>query len=146
METKNTVVVKFLHPLAKIRKATEGSVGFDVFSIEERVVRSWSREVIGTGISLEVLEPEVYARILPRSSLSAKNGILIGAGVIDIDYRGEIKVVIFNLSDEDYKVTPEIAVAQIVFQRYCNVKIQIADKLSDTSRGDKGFGSSDVKN
>jgi dUTP pyrophosphatase len=137
------VYVKLLHPQAKIRKATEGSVGYDIFSTEEKVIHSWSRETVSTGISLEILEPEVYARILPRSSLSSKNGILIGAGVIDRDYRGEIKVVMFNLSNEDYKVSPEIAIAQIVFQRYSNVSICIKDKLSKTERGDKGFGSSD---
>jgi dUTP pyrophosphatase len=153
---ENKVFVKILDPRAKIpKRATDGSVGYDLFSIEEKTINPWSRDIIRTGLSMEIQThtPDIFARILPRSSLSIKNGIIVGAGVIDTDYRGEIKVVLFNMNDEPFHVTTQNPIAQIVFQKFSTPEICIANELSETKRGsggfgstDRGFGSTDTKN
>lgn len=138
------VFVKLLDQKARtIARATKGSVGYDLYSIEEKIIKPWSRDSIRTGISLEIQEENLYARILPRSSLSLKNGILIGAGVIDRDYRGEILVVLFNMNDEEFLVTPDRPIAQIVFEKISLPEVVLTEKLSSTERDTGGFGSTD---
>ena len=80
-------------------RATQGSVGYDLYADEDAVVRAGGRGVISTGISVEVPQG-TYGRIAPRSGLAVKNGIQVGAGVVDQDYTGELKVVLFNHGDK----------------------------------------------
>jgi dUTP pyrophosphatase len=86
-----------------------------------------------------------YGRIAPRSGLAVKYGIDVLAGVVDSDYRGEILVVLINHGKSPFKVEKGMAIAQIIFEKYHPVQFQQYTSLDETDRGEKGFGSTDVK-
>lgn len=128
-------------------KGTEFSAGYDLrYSGEVKLLYPWERAIFPTGIFLEM--PEfTYGKIEPRSGLAAKHGIVVLAGVIDSDYRGEIKIILYN---SDPKLVLRIEkferIAQIIFHtsNAIHTLIQV-NELSDTARGDGGFGSTGVK-
>lgn len=124
-------------------KATPLSAGFDLYSIEDTLIVSKGKALISTGINVE-LPKETYGRIAPRSGLSWKHFIDVGAGVIDEDYRGEIKVLLFNFGNEDYKVSKGDKIAQLIVEKIQPCTIIEVDSLNNenTLRGEKGFGSS----
>jgi dUTP pyrophosphatase len=99
------------------------------------------RTLIPTGLFLEL--PEGYeAQIRPRSGLAIKQGITVlnTPGTIDADYRGEVKVVLINLSNEIVTIQSGDRIAQMVFQKVERIKLKAAEKITDTSRGAGGFG------
>ena len=81
--------------------------------------------------------------IAPRSSVS-KKGILINAGVIDRDYRGPVKVMVHNLSNNDYVINKNDRIAQLILEQIKTPSVELVEKLDDTERGDGGFGSTGV--
>ena len=85
-----------------------------------------------------------YGRIAPRSGLAAKNSIDVGAGVIDSDYRGEVKVLLFNFSEIDFKIAEGDRIAQMIIEKYTITALTEVETLDDTVRGDGGFGSTGV--
>ena len=85
-------------------RSTERAAGFDLAAGEDVVVPAGGRAIIGTGWEISIPDG-TYARIAPRSGLAVKNEIQVGAGVVDADYRGEMKVVLFNQSKEDFTVS-----------------------------------------
>ncbi len=124
--------------------ATEHSAGMDIrANIKESVtIQPLKREMVPTGLFIEL--PEGYeAQIRPRSGLAAKHGVGVvnSPGTIDADYRGEIKVILVNLSDTPFVLTPGERVAQMVIAKYERVEWSLTDKLSDSNRGTGGFGS-----
>ena len=121
-------------------KATPFSAGFDLYSIEDTIIKSKGKALISTGINVE-LPKETYGRIAPRSGLAWKHFIDVGAGVIDEDYRGEIKVILINLSNEKFVVNPGDRIAQMVVARYERVEWNEVATLDETERGEGGFGS-----
>jgi dUTP pyrophosphatase len=133
--------VKLLHFYSKEpTKAESGSAGYDLYSIEEIIVPSKTRRLVSTGISIE-FPKRLYARIAPRSGLSVKNNIDIGAGVIDSSYRGEVKVLFINNGDKDYLINIGDKIAQLILEHCANPKIEVVDELSLSERGESGFGS-----
>lgn len=130
-------------------RATKGSVGFDLFSVENKIVKAHDRTLVSIGLSAKI-PIGYYGRIAPRSSLAVKNFIDIGAGVIDPDYRGVIKVVMFNFSDQDFEVSIGDKIAQMIIERVCTIDrvvlISSGMELDDgTDRGSRGFGSTGMK-
>lgn len=124
--------------------ATEHSAGMDIrANIKESVtIQPLKREMVPTGLFIEL--PEGYeAQVRPRSGLAAKHGVGVvnSPGTIDADYRGEIKVILVNLSDTPFVLTPGERVAQMVIAKYERVEWSLTDKLSDSNRGTGGFGS-----
>lgn len=124
--------------------ATSSSAGMDLKAdIKEPVVLgSLERAMVPTGIFIEL--PEGYeAQIRPRSGLAAKYGISItnSPGTIDADYRGEIKVLLVNLSKEPFTVNPGERIAQMVVARYEQVQWEKVEQLEESARGEGGFGS-----
>jgi len=121
------------------------AAGLDIFSNESVEVLPSTRKVISTGISLSWDGEDAenyYLRIAPRSGLSVKNCIDIGAGVIDFDYRGEIKIVFINNGTSTYQVSKGDKIAQMILEKINRFSvIQIMEELSDTERGFGGFGS-----
>lgn len=130
-------------------RATPGSAGFDLYASED----AWllppykdngyiktSTHAISTGLMIEI--PEGYfARILPRSGLSLK-GVVIGAGIIDSDFRGELKVVIHYLgTDDSWSINKGDRIAQLVILPLPQFEIVECEELGDTARGNGGFGS-----
>jgi len=91
--------IKKLDPKAFIpTKGSEHAAGYDLYSIEDTVVKSKDKKLISTGISMSIPVGN-YGRVAPRSGLAVKNFIDVGAGVIDADYRGEVKVLLFNFGE-----------------------------------------------
>ena len=127
---------------------TEGSAGMDLRAdITEAVtLKSLERAMIPTGLFIEL--PLGYeAQVRPRSGLAAKRGLtcLNTPGTIDSDYRGEIKVILVNLSNETQVVEPAERIAQMVIAKHERVTLQEVEVLNDTSRGAGGFGSTGTK-
>jgi dUTP pyrophosphatase len=133
--------IKKLTPNAILpTRGSGGAVGYDIYSTDEVVVPPTHRALIGTGIAM-VLPPGVYGRVAPRSGLAVKHGIQVGAGVIDPDYTGEVKVVIFNHGDKDFKVEVGDRIAQLVLERCETPPVEEVGLVEETERGAGGFGS-----
>lgn len=122
---------------------TEGAAGYDLFSTEDDF-ELWpdDRRSVSTGITIE-MQPNVVAIIKPRSGLAVKYGIDVLAGVVDSDYRGEIKVVMVNLGGDPIKVLKGQAIAQVVFVPVIHDVVEATGQISETARGNGGFGSTD---
>lgn len=123
--------------------ATIGSAGMDLRAniTEPITLESLERTLIPTGLHIEL--PVGYeAQIRPRSGLAIKHGItcLNTPGTIDSDYRGDIGVELVNLSKEPYTVFPGERVAQMIINKYEQVEFELVDTLSETERGEGGFG------
>ena len=124
--------------------ATPSSAGLDLRAVltSEITIEPLERKVVGTGIKIAI--PEGYeAQVRPRSGLSAKHGITVlnSPGTIDADYRGEIGIILINLSSESYTLNPGERIAQLVFSKVEQVNWIIESDLDKTSRGQGGFGS-----
>ena len=124
--------------------ATAFSAGVDLRAVitSEVTIAPLERKVVGTGIKIAI--PEGYeAQVRPRSGLSAKHGITVlnSPGTIDADYRGEIAVILVNISSEKYILNPGDRIAQLVFSKVEQVKWDLKNDLDKTSRGDGGLGS-----
>ena len=126
---------------------TVGAAGMDLRAslTESIVIKPMERYLVPTGLHIEL--PEGYeAQIRPRSGLAIKNGItcLNAPGTIDADYRGEIGICLINFSNEDFEIKPGDRIAQMVVSTYTQVQWQPTEELSDTVRGEKGFGHTGV--
>jgi len=124
--------------------ATEGSSGLDLrANINEPIkLRSLERTLVPTGLFMEI--PQGYeAQVRPRSGLAIKHGLtcLNTPGTIDSDYRGEIKIVLVNLSSEPHIIEPGDRIAQLVLQKVEKVEWKQVDILTETDRSQGGFGS-----
>lgn len=135
------IINKSNNPLPEY--ATEGSSGMDIraFINEPVELQSLQRALIATGLFLE-LHAGYEAQIRPRSGLAAKQGITVlnTPGTIDADYRGEIKVILVNLSSEAVTINSGERIAQMVFQKVEKVLLQKTEALEETARGSGGFG------
>ena len=143
---KIKVVNKGSQPLPAY--ATSQSAGMDLRAdIESSVtLRPMERRLIGTGLHIAL--PAGYeAQVRPRSGLALKHGITVlnAPGTIDADYRGEIGVVLINLSDTDFVVNPGERIAQMVVAKYEQVQMDCVDVLDETERGEGGYGHTGVK-
>jgi len=125
-------------------RARDGDAGLDLEATEDHVIEPGERTTIGTGIAVEI--PEHHAGlVLPRSGLATRHGLtLINApGLIDPGYRGEVKVAVVNHDgSEPVKIARGDRIAQLVVVALPGVEPVIVDELSDTERGEGGFGSS----
>lgn len=129
---------------ASARAPTRGSAyaaGYDIYASETAEIPAHGRGLVETGIAIAV-PPGTYGRVAPRSGLTVKNGIDVGAGVIDEDYRGPVKVALFNHSDSDFKIQPGDRVAQLVIEVIQTPEVAVVESLEATDRGSGGFGSS----
>ncbi len=142
--------IKKLKENAKIpQRATNGSAGMDLYAcIAESVTLAPGQlTVIPTGIAIELPDNTCAAFLYARSGLGVKHGICLsnGVGVIDSDYRGEVCVGLCNVSDKPYVIEPFERVAQMVIAPVLTPDITEVNELSDTARGEGGFGSSGRK-
>ena len=127
---------------------TAQAAGLDVrANIEEPIVlRPLQRALVPTGLYVEL--PEGYEmQVRPRSGLAARHGISLvnTPGTIDPDYRGEIKVILVNLSNDDFELKPGERIAQLVVARLTRIAWECVEELSETDRGTGGFGSTGTK-
>ena len=115
--------------------------GWDLYASEDSSIKPGHRELIRTGIEMEI--PEGFVGLIwPRSGLAVKSGVDVFAGVVDAGYRGEVGVCLFNSSDSELKIKQGDRIAQILFQEVPKFILQKSETLQSTSRGDGGFGSS----
>ena len=122
---------------------TKGSIksaGYDLYSIVDTIVLARDKAIIPTGLSIEFPSGN-YLRIAPRSGLAANSSIDVGAGVVDEDYRGEIKVILFNHSSKDFYINIGDRIAQFIIEKITATEIVVVDELSNTLRNESGFGS-----
>ena len=117
-----------------------GAVGYDLYSNCDCVIPTSERMLVSTGIAV-VLPNGVYGRVAPRSGLAVKHGIQVGAGVIDPDYTGEVKVVLFNHGEKDFEVKKGDRIAQLILEKCETPLIEEISIVEDTERGSGGFGS-----
>ena len=144
MSEKNCVVkIKKLHPEAIVPQyAHEGDSGADLFSTIDYTLQPMERKAIPTGLSAEI--PKGFElQVRPKSGLALKNGITVlnTPGTIDYGYRGEIHAILINLGSEPYIIKAGQKVAQLVAAPVAYAKFEVVEDLSETSRGEGGFGS-----
>ena len=135
-------VLEYANDLPLINYQTDGSSGMDLYSanISNITLEPLDRMSIPTGICMSI--PLGYeAQIRPRSGLFIKNGINANFGTIDSDYRGEICVLMINLSKKFFIITRGMRIAQIIFNKIQKVDLETSVELDNTIRGEKGFGS-----
>lgn len=137
----NSISVKYNENAYKLKRKLQSDAGYDISSSVDITIPSRNSVLIPTGVFL-AMPDDIYCRIAPRSGLAYKHKLNVHAGVIDSNYRGELKVLLFNHSDNDFKVIAGDRIAQLVFTQLSKYDVVEVDSLDDTSRGDKGFGSS----
>lgn len=127
---------------------TIASAGMDLRASlsESRTLKPLERSIVGTGLFIE-LPVGIEAQVRPRSGLAAKKGITVlnAPGTIDADYRGEIGVILVNLSSEDFVINNGERIAQLVIAKHERAEWKEVNELSETARGEGGFGSTGVK-
>ena len=128
---EKAIVPNYAHP---------NDAGMDLFAIEEVLIKSGERVQVKTGIAMSIPDGHV-GLIWDKSGLSHKFGLKVLGGVIDAGYRGEIMIGMINLGSEDYIVEVGNKVAQILIQKVEQPEIIEVEELTDSVRGDKGFGS-----
>ncbi|RMF56460.1 MAG: dUTP diphosphatase [Calditrichaeota bacterium] len=138
-----TVRIKRLHDRARMPEyAHLGDSGADLFAAESVTLQPMERRAVGTGLAAEVPRG-VELQVRPKSGLALKSGLTVlnTPGTIDYGYRGEIRVILVNLSQAPYRVEEGQKIAQLVAAPVFYARFQETDVLSETSRGEGGFGS-----
>ena len=138
--TMSSLFVKKLDESAVVpTRGSKFSAGYDLSSVEDVVIPSLGRVAVSTGLAIKV-PVGTYGRIAPRSGLAFKHGIDVLAGVVDADYRLEVKVILYNTSGDDYTIRKGDRVAQLIIEKIEMLDVEVVDELGETSRKD-GFGS-----
>jgi dUTP pyrophosphatase len=140
-DEKVKIKIKKLNPDAIIPKYSHvGDAGMDLFSVEKDfILKPNHRVLVGTGLSIEL--PKGYVSLVWDKSGIALKGIKTMGGVIEHTYRGEYKIILVNLSSENYEIKKGQKIAQLLIQKIETAEIEEVDELSETTRGDGGFGS-----
>lgn len=142
---KINIINKSDNPLPEYQ--TKGAAGMDIraFLSEKIVIKPGEVSLVPTGLFMEI--PSGYeVQVRARSGLALKNkiGLLNGIGTIDSDYRGELKVILFNFGKDDFEISSGDRIAQIVLNKFERIDFVLEETLSETERGEGGFGSSGV--
>jgi dUTP pyrophosphatase len=131
------------------KKSTEYSAGYDLWSKDFVRVEPMQTVLIPTGIRVNMMHDSCsFAMVVPRSGMSLKTNLRIcnSPGIIDMDYRGEIKIIMQNIGDKFVDIEPMTRIAQLVFCHYGNSSIDFVKEFTDTTdRGEGGFGSTGTK-
>ena len=138
--------IKLLSDKAMIPyRGSEEAAGYDLYSIDSVNINPGECKLISTGIAIQ-LPSGYFGAIFPRSGTAVKRGLRLAncVGVIDSDYRGEVKVPLYNDSQEVQPVEQGERIAQLIILPYATVSFEVVDELSDTIRGNGGFNSTGV--
>ena len=137
-------LVRYVSTSGNILSKSPSDAGFDIRSIERKVIQPKNWDLIRTGIILE-MPPTMYAQVHSRSGLALR-GIDVGAGVVDSSYRSDVKILLINNSEDSFSVNIGDRVAQIIFHPLIsNLNITQVTEVKPSERGVKGFGSSGVQ-
>ena len=128
------------------QKAHEDDAGFDLYASEDFMLKAHGFGCVPTALSIE-LQDGYEAQVRPRSGLAAKYGVTVlnAPGTIDAGYRGEVKVILINHSEQDFEITAGMRIAQLVVSPVLPARFVEAISLSGSDRGEGGFGSSGTK-
>ena len=121
-------------------RANKTDAGYDLWSVESYTLKPLERKLFKTGIAIEI-PSGYYGRVAPRSGLAFKNGLDVMAGVIDSGFRGEVGVILINLSNEEVYLTHGDRIAQLIIETCHQPTMIWVEDLNDSSRAEKGFGS-----
>ena len=139
------IKIKKLHPEATMPKYLRpGDAAMDLYSCENKIIQPNQRELISTGIAMAIPREHV-GLIWDRSGMAANHGIKSMGGVIDSNYRGEIKVILHNLTNQAFTIEKGMRIAQMLIQEVTQNQIIEVEELDDTVRGEKAFGSTGLK-
>jgi dUTP pyrophosphatase len=116
------------------------SAGLDLYSIEDVTIEPTQRVLARIGLAAAIPEGH-YGRIAPRSGLATKNGLDVLAGVIDADYRGEIRCLLYNTGDQTITLPAQSKICQLIIEKIITPEAVWADEIDETDRGSGGFGS-----
>ena len=140
------VINKSNNPLPEY--STPLSAGFDLRANLDNIeiLKPGERKLVGTGLFI-ALEPGYEAQVRPRSGLALKKGITVlnAPGTVDADYRGEVGVILYNASNEDFEIVPGERIAQMVIAKYERIDWEQVETLDETERGAGGYGHTGVK-
>lgn len=144
------ISIKLLSDTAKTpERATEGSAGYDLRAdiSEPYLLRRGEIFPVPTGVAIALPDKNYVAVVCARSGLAIKHGIALanGVGIIDSDYRGEIKVGLINLGGEDFEIVPGERIAQMLIMPVETPNLSVSAEISETDRGSGGFGSTGRK-
>ncbi|PCJ41332.1 MAG: dUTP diphosphatase [Moraxellaceae bacterium] len=128
------------HGLPVPTRGSEFAVGLDLQAGEEALIEAGQRALIKTGFAVQLPDGH-YGRIAPRSGLAYKHGIDVLAGVIDIDYRGDVGVILLNTSNTTFTVNVGDKIAQLIVEACSYPEVKEVDELPETVRGQGGYGS-----
>jgi dUTP pyrophosphatase len=125
--------------------AHPGDAGLDLFSVERKTLQPGESALIGTGTIIQ-LPPDTEAQVRPRSGLALNHQVTVlnSPGTIDYGYRGEVKVILINHGRAPFEVEEGMKIAQLVIQPVLTVEVSVVDELSETRRGEGGFGSTGI--
>ena len=138
---KQLLRFKQLDPSATLpTRGSTQAAGLDLYSIEDVVIEPKQRALVRTGLAVAIPEGH-YGRVAPRSGLAVKAGLDVLAGVIDADYRGEIRCALYNTGDQPIDLPTQIKICQLIIEKIITPAAVWTDEISETDRGDGGFGS-----
>lgn len=143
---KIKIINKSRHDLPNYETIASAGMDLRASLTESRILKPLERTIVGTGLFIE-LPIGTEAQVRPRSGLAAKKGITVlnAPGTIDADYRGEIGVILVNLSNEDFTINNGERIAQLVIAKHERADWEEVTELSSTDRGEGGFGSTGTK-
>ena len=125
------------------RKNNSSDSGYDVYCVEDKTIPAKSSAVVDVGLKFAYIPKDYWIKVESRSGLGFKHSILAHPGIIDNGYRGDAGIKLYNLSDSDYYVKKGDRIAQFVLYPLApNFSVEFSDKIVESSRGEKGFGSS----
>lgn len=124
---------------------SHGAAGLDLASTEAYSIGPGERQAVSTGVSMS-LPRGMFGKMEGRSGLAVEHGIVVGGGVVDSDYTGEIKVVLINTGNHSFVINKGDRIAQLLLQCHvANPVISVVEELPETKRGDDGFGSTGIQ-
>jgi len=140
------VINKSSNPLPAYESSISAGMDIRAFLDKKIILKPLERKLINTGLYVQ-LGKNYEAQVRPRSGLALKKGITVlnSPGTIDADYRGEIGIILINLSNENFEIKSGDRIAQLVISRHETIEWQTVDSLNNSNRGEKGFGSTGIK-
>ena len=140
------VINKSSNPLPAYESSLSAGMDIRAFLDKKITLKPLERKLINTGLYVQ-LGKNYEAQVRPRSGLALKKGITVlnSPGTIDADYRGEIGIILINLSNENFEIKSGDRIAQLVISRHETIEWQTVDSLNYSNRGEKGFGSTGIK-
>ena len=139
MDLINLKFVKFSPNIKIPTKSTEFAVGLDIYSPTDYIINVKDQAIIPTGLRIQV-PPGHYGHLCSKSGLAMQHHIHVGAGIIDPDYTGEVKVLLLNLGHKPFQVSSGEAIAQLILEKISIPVLHRVDILPSTKRGDRGCG------